>query len=98
MSQKRVRAVQEILCQLDVFKLIIFYFANPSFTEQEYLCLRKRQNDRRVSRDNELRILLHHLLERGEKAQLPHRRKRGFRLIQEIQAIGYKTRLEKGQE
>ena len=55
------------------------------------LRLRKRQNNGRMGGDDELRIFLHHLLDCGEKGQLPHGRERRFRLVEQIQAAGADT-------
>ena len=98
MSQKRIGVVQKILCELNVFELLIFRFVDRAVGKLKYLRSGEREQDRRVCGDDELRIFLYHLFERGDKCQLAHGRERGFGFVEQIQAAGDEAGLEESQK
>src|SRR5437867_1803845 len=54
------------------------------------LCVREREQQRRMRRNDELRILRDHVADHREEGELALRRERRLRLVQQVQAAGHK--------
>src|SRR3990172_1110931 len=69
---------------------------NGSSIETQNGCPGKGKNYGRVSSDDELRILLYHLLQCSDKTQLTRGRKSGFGFVEQIKAAGHEAGLKQG--
>src|SRR2546426_7699768 len=84
MTEKSRRIIKKRPRQRDVLQIIIRHFLNRASVKTQDRGSRKSHQDRRMRGDDELRVLLNHFLEHREQRQLPLRRKRRFRLIEQI--------------
>ena len=77
-----------------MLKVCILYLFYGAIFKTKNNRVRKSQDDRGVSGNDELRIFRDHLFDRRNKSQLTVGRKRSFRLIKQVQAFRHKTRLK----
>ena len=79
--------VQEIPRHLVLFGLFEFDFRNARFVEPEDFGIGIRQQDRRMRRDDELRLIRNQLADRHERGQLARWGQGGFRFIKKVEAL-----------
>src|SRR3954464_15050282 len=94
MTQKRRRVVQEIPRQAHVLQLLVLHTFRRLIVERIDRRVREREQDWRVRRDDELRLLRQHLLEHRDQPELTLWRERRFGFVKEIQATGHEPRPE----
>ena len=98
MLEELVGIVEEIAGEVDVFEIFLLDGFQRSGVEAKNDGFGEGHQNRRVGGDDELTTFGYHSLEQGKQGELAQRRKRHFRLIEQIETIRDKTGLEEGQE
>src|SRR4051812_776568 len=81
-----------------MLSVLILHFTDSCAIKLQDLRIRVRKKYRRMRGDNELRLFLHKLVDRGQGGELPIGRERGLRLVEEIEAVAAQLVHKKGHE
>ena len=92
MLKKPLRARQKIAHQRDVLEVVEIDMPHWGSVEAQNPGSRNRHQDRGVRRNQELGSVVYAALDHRQKRQLALRREGGFRLIQQVEALGHQAR------
>ncbi len=96
--QETLRLGQKIPHEIHVLQVVERPHVHRAFIEAVDRGPGDRHEDRRMGGDEELRSIVHTVLDHGQKGELALRRQGSLRLIQEVETPGHQSRLEELQK